>query len=87
MHIWDTQNAKAQLSLLLRASEKEPQEIRRHGKPVAIVLSIEDYNELMPKNKKIKKQQNLVEFLRASPLMGTDLSIKRSKKGYRDIKL
>lgn len=87
MHIWDTQNAKAKLSLLLRATAKEPQEIRRHGQPVAVVLSIDEYNVLAHKNKKIKKQKNLVDFLRNSPLMDINLDIKRQKHGYRDVDL
>ncbi len=35
--IWKMEDAKANLSQLIRAAEKEAQVITRHGKPVAVV--------------------------------------------------
>ncbi|WP_272977136.1 type II toxin-antitoxin system Phd/YefM family antitoxin [Deinococcus geothermalis] len=35
---WKVEEAKANFSRLLRAAEKEPQVITRHGKPVATVI-------------------------------------------------
>ena len=35
--IWKLEDAKAQLSQLIRDAEKEPQVITRHGKAVAVV--------------------------------------------------
>ena len=41
---WQLQAAKARLSEAIRDAEREgPQEIMLHGKPVAVVLSREDY--------------------------------------------
>ncbi|WP_412029413.1 type II toxin-antitoxin system Phd/YefM family antitoxin [Deinococcus yunweiensis] len=35
--IWKLEDAKANLSQLIRAAEQEPQVITRHGRPVAVV--------------------------------------------------
>jgi len=85
---WQLQSAKTHLSeVLQKAATNGPQEITVHGKPKAVVLSIEDYQKLTtPKGKKTKPQ-NFVEFLRASPLYGLDLDIERDKSGPREIDL
>lgn len=61
------QKAKANLSeLVKRAARQGPQEITLHGRPVAVVLSRDDYDRLTGNT------QSLVEFMRASPLCGLD---------------
>jgi len=85
---WQLQAAKTHLSeVLQKAASSGPQEITVHGKPKAVVLSIEDYQKLTaPKGKKAKPQ-SFVEFLRASPFYGLDLEIERDRSGPRDIDL
>lgn len=85
---WQLQSAKTHLSeVLQKAASSGPQEITVHGKPKAVVLSIEDYQKLTaPKGKKVKPQ-SFYEFLRASPLYGLDLEIERDKSAPREIDL
>jgi len=74
---WQLQDAKARLSELVRKAADGPQEITLHGRPAAVVLSIGDYTRLKA------KRPSLVEFLRASPLAGTELPIVRDKSPVR----
>lgn len=85
---WQLQAAKTHLSeVLQKAASSGPQEITVHGKPKAVVLSIEDYQKLTaPKGKKAKPQ-SFVEFLRASPFYGLDLEIERDRSGLRNVNL
>ena len=45
--IWPLQDAKAKLSQLIRAAEKEPQTITRHGAEVCVLLSPQEYQRLL----------------------------------------
>jgi prevent-host-death family protein len=83
MHIWQIQEAKAQLSTVLRDAElKGPQEITNHGRSVAVLLSRSDYDRLTGANK------SLVDFMRASPLYNSeDVFIERDQSLTRDISL
>ncbi|HYF97668.1 MAG TPA: type II toxin-antitoxin system Phd/YefM family antitoxin [Coxiellaceae bacterium] len=87
MKAWDTQDAKAKLSLLLREAEDTPQEICRHGKPVAVVISIKSYNQLVKPKNRIQTKPDLVDFFQNSPLKGLSLKTERLKSGVRDIDL
>ena len=58
---WQLQAARANLSDVVTAAAKAPQHITRNGKPVAVVLSQEEYNRLT------KPRLNLLEFLQQSP--------------------
>jgi len=79
---WQLQEAKNRLSELLKCAESDgPQTITRHGRPVAIVLSVRDYQ------KSRKGPQSLIEFLRNSPLVGEDLDFERTPDLGRDISL
>lgn len=44
--IWKLEEAKAQLSQLVRDAELEPQVITRHGKAVAVVNGLKEESEL-----------------------------------------
>ena len=83
MHIWQIQEAKAQLSTVLRDAELEgPQEITNHGRSVAVLRSRSDYDRLTGANK------SLVEFMQASPLYGDEeLLIERDRSLTRAIAL
>jgi prevent-host-death family protein len=59
MKHWALQDAKARLSELMRAAEKEPQIITHRGEPKVEVRAI--------RKKKSKRPMSLVEALRAVP--------------------
>ncbi len=82
MHLWQLQEAKANLSELVRCAKSEgPQEISVRGKPSVVVLSHEDFQRLS------EPRTKLSVFLRTSPLVGVDLDIKRDPSRVRDISL
>ncbi|QKC81206.1 type II toxin-antitoxin system Phd/YefM family antitoxin [Mesorhizobium sp. NZP2077] len=59
---WDIQSEKCNLSKLLRQlRERGPQTITVHGKPVAVVLAVEDYERL------IGAKPSLAEHLLSGP--------------------
>lgn len=82
MNRWQIQEAKARLSELVKSSQTEgPQEITVHGRPAAIVLSRADFERLSGSKPRFS------EFLRASPLAGLDLRMKRDKSPTRKVAL
>jgi antitoxin Phd len=71
---WQLQEAKNKLSEVVeQASKNGPQEITRHGKKTAVILSIRDYRRLK------RRKGTLADFFRQSPLSGLDLSRRRDK--------
>ncbi len=85
MDTWQLQEAKAKLSEVVRRCQHAPQVITVHDEEKAILLSPEEYGKLTSRKK--NKKQNLVEFLRNSPLMGVDLDLTRDQSPMRDIDL
>lgn len=81
MSVWQLQEAKAKLTQLIKQAKNEPQIISRHGVNETVVISIEKYEQL------IGKKENLVSFLKKSPLANTDLEIARDKSGTREVDL
>lgn len=81
MNLWPLQNAKAQLSKLIKQAAIKPQHISVHGEPKVVVLSQKDYERLT------KAKSSFVKFLRHSPLMGVSLKIVRDQSKTRDIEL
>ena len=82
MHTWQLQQAKAHLSELVKqASAGEPQEITVRGEPTVVILSTQQYEQL------IHPKPTLVNFLRQSPLCGNELEITRDTSPNRDIDL
>jgi prevent-host-death family protein len=79
---WQLQDAKNQLSKVVRKAQKEgPQVITLHGADAAVVVSAKDYGRLSrPKGK-------LVDFFRKSPLVGVELSLMRDRDTGRKIEL
>jgi prevent-host-death family protein len=72
MQAWQVQDAKNRLSQVLRdAANQGPQVITSHGREAAYVLSPRDYHALTRTN------TSLVEFFRASPLVGQELDLVR----------
>ena len=60
---WQVQEAKAELSALIKAAQGSPQIITRHGEPIAVVLSHAEYDKL----RRRKNSQPLLSFLRSWP--------------------
>jgi prevent-host-death family protein len=80
MKTMQVREAKAGLSAIIDAAEKgEPTTITRHGKPAAVVVSVEDAARLVP-----EKGLNFGEFLLSFP-GGIDLE--RNSSPSRDIDL
>lgn len=80
MHNWQLQEAKNKLSQVIdEAVAAGPQVITRHGREVAIVLSMTEYHRLTA------RQESLVDFFRNSPLVGVALDVTRDKSPIRDV--
>ena len=79
---WQLQEVKARLSEVVKTAAKEgPQEITVHGETAAVLLSGKDYARLA------KPKPRFVEFLRLSPLAGTDLDPIRDRSTDRPVDL
>lgn len=79
---WQLQDAKSKFSQLVdNAMRHQPQIVTKHGNNAVVIISFEDYIKLT------KPKDNLITFLRNSPLMEADLEITRSKDNPRDIEL
>jgi len=66
MQTWQMQEAKARMSELVKRAQGQPQDITLHGKSVAVLISRETFDRLS------QMQGSLVDFMRRSPLHGTD---------------
>lgn len=82
---WQVQTAKARFSeVFRRARSVGPQRIRKQGKEGVVMLAEEQYERLMAR---WRQPKSLVEFLRASPLVGVQLDLARDPSPARDIDL
>jgi antitoxin Phd len=79
---WQLQDAKNRFSEVVnRAITDGPQEISRHGKKTAVVLSISEYQKL----KRKESTGSISNFFRHSPL--TQIVIERTKDYPREVTL
>jgi antitoxin Phd len=79
---WQLQEAKNRLSEVVRKAQKDgPQVITVHGADAAVVVAIDQFRKLSPRN------GTLVEFFRRSPLVGVELDIARSRESGRRVSL
>lgn len=82
MQTWQLQQAKAQLSELIRKCAKEgPQSLSVRGEEKAILLSKADFDKLT------KTKPDFVDFMRKSPLVGVALDLKRDNTLEREVDL
>jgi len=82
---WTLQTAKARFSELFRLARTEgPQRITRQGKEAVLMISEEQYELLTVKP---RRQKNLVQFFRDSPLVGVELDLERDQDPGRDVEL
>jgi prevent-host-death family protein len=61
--VWQVQEAKAELSALIKAAQAGPQIITRHGTAVAVLLSYTEYQQLQGRN----ERPSLLDFFRTWP--------------------
>lgn len=81
-HQWALQDAKAQLSEVVKRAEHEgPQFISVRGNPTVVVISQDEYLSL------IAPQISLFDFFQQSPLAGLSFNIKRDKSLNREVDL
>ena len=84
-HAWQLQTAKAKFSEVFRLARSEgPQRITRQGKEGVVMISDEQYEQLVGK---AHQPKSLVRIFRESPLVGLELNLKRDKDEGRDIEL
>jgi len=76
---WNIAAAKANFSKLIASAQQRPQVIVRHGKPNAVVVSIDEWE------RKSARKGTLVEFLRNSPLVGAHLDLERLQDEPADV--
>lgn len=84
--VWKLQDAKNRLSEVINlAMTKGPQTVTRHGKPVAVIVSLEEYRRTK------KPKQSFLEFMQNSPLAEAiasgELDLTRSMDPERKIDL
>jgi antitoxin Phd len=82
---WQLQTAKAKFSELFRKVREEgPQLITRQGRDGVVMISGEEYEQLVARSRQPK---SLMQFFRESPLVGLELDFGRDKDEPRDIDL
>jgi prevent-host-death family protein len=82
MQSWQLQEAKARMSELVKSAQQQPQEITLHGKPVAVLVSRDTFDQLT------SPQGSLVDFMQKSPLaLVDDLPLTRDKSKTRKVQL
>lgn len=82
MAVWQLQQAKAQLSEVVKmAIEIEPQQITLHGKPAVVMIAQAEYDRLT------QAQEGLVALMRRSPFVGVKIDLERDKSLTRNVKL
>jgi antitoxin Phd len=79
---WQLQEAKNRFSELVnKALDEGPQVVTRRGEQVVVIVSNEEYNQLL------KSQSSLLEFFRQSPLVGAELDLERERSFPRETQL
>ena len=81
-NIWQLQDAKSKFSEVVeRALAHGTQIVTRRGKKTVVVMPFEEYERLT------QRGGSLAQFLLASPLAGSELSIERDKSQPRNIEI
>jgi prevent-host-death family protein len=79
---WQLQEAKNRLSRVVEAARSgNPQTITLRGTPAAVVLSFEQYQEL------IRPRSPLSEFFRNSPFRDLEIDLERNRDTGREVDL
>ncbi|MCA9951811.1 MAG: type II toxin-antitoxin system Phd/YefM family antitoxin [Anaerolineales bacterium] len=76
--VWQLQEAKNKFSRVVQqAVDSGPQVITRRGTEVVIILSMDEYRQLLV------KKQKLSTFFRESPLAAIEIDLERDKSPVR----
>lgn len=79
MKTWPLQDAKNQFSQVVElARTKGPQTVTRHGEPVAVVVSADEFKAM------VRPQERILEFF--APLKGSGIRLERRRDLPRRIK-
>jgi len=62
---WSVQDGKNRFSELLEGARRAPQTVTKHGKPVAVVVAVEEYERLRRLERLDAMPQGDAEFPRA----------------------
>lgn len=82
---WQLQDAKARFSELFRAAlSKGPQRVNRQGGGEVVVISADEFAEML---KKKKSNKSLVRFFAESPLKDCGIDLERAEDPGREIDL
>lgn len=85
MPTWKLEDAKNQFSKLVRAAQRRPQIVTRHGHEEVVVISIEQYRKLA------REGRGLLDFMKGSPLARAlakgEIELTRSRDLPREIEL
>ena len=78
---WSIADAKARLSELVEKTSDGAQTITRNGKPVAVVVALEEWR------RKTGRKGTLMEFFQTAPAGAAELDLERWAEEPRDLKL
>jgi len=67
MSVWQLQEAKAKFSEVIRMTETEPQVVTMRGRPVAVVVSQQEYLKLG------KTKPSFLELMQRAPLADSEI--------------
>jgi len=82
---WQLQTAKARFSEVFRRARTEgPQLITRQGTDGVVMIPVEQFEQLVHRS---RQPTSLVQFFRASPLVGLELDFERDQDAGRDVEL
>jgi len=81
MSVWQLQEAKATFSEVIRMSETEPQVVTMRGRPVAVVVSQQEYLRLG------KPKPSFLELMQRGPLADSEIEIERYRSEALEIDL
>jgi antitoxin Phd len=81
-NLWQLQDAKSKFSKLIeQALANGAQIVTRRGQKTVVIVSFDEYQRLT------KQTDSLAQFLLASPLSGSDLTIERDKSTPRGMEI
>lgn len=79
--VWSVAEAKSRFSQVIDQARTGPQTITRNGRPAAVLVSVEEWD------RRTHREGSLVDFLNASPLRGSGLTVERGKDEPRPVDL
>jgi antitoxin Phd len=81
-NVWQIQEAKAKFSQLVEdANIKGHQTITKQGEPVAVILSIKEFDKIT------QPKTSFLNFFKAAPCQEIELNLERSKDLPRELDL